>query len=584
MVKEIKENFKQHQSGRKKIIIFVLSIIFFNLIAILCFNKRLMKDGKSEFNISKLFSSNDGIYSFEDPKLALKLLKMLDEFEKLPNAIEENLIHEPMSILMDPDYCDTVRRDFVKNAGQLFIEQNIVSDYHEFELVRTMVIPKIGNDVDLTMMHDNEKNVTFEIPTYTSMFFMHFIFHRYYYLGKNYGCLNQMHNHIYDHSIFNKKSVFSQTYLDYHKNFETKPQCISQFMPDSYLLDNKTQCLEFFRFIQGDQFIKEKKENGVVFFAKISQDIHKGLGVTIMDDNLEERVKTMYTNGTSCGEIESPIQMQKAVLNLLLLNGHKFDFRVYILVASTNPLIAYYHDGFLKLSVYSLQSNSSDRNAHISNTHLAKVAFEKAREGSWMGMNVTELIDFQTWTFQKLQNYLIEQKYTNDHDWINNSLRKQLKEIMVHSLRMTQHAFLKRSQSFELFGCDFVLDTNLKVWLIEINTTPSLDAPSLDREKILVKMLEDMFDLMYRYLRSRMKRVIKYINNLTKDAEKKDFFPEDDRISKKYYTTLKAEFDNLNKNYLDPEFITSNTGFEEIVNENLVGTPRYSDILKKECI
>ena len=84
-----------------------------------------------------------------------------------------------------------------------------------------MVITQIGKDVDLIMTeNDNKQSRTFEIPTYVSLFFMHFVFHRHYYLGKNYGCLNQMHNHIYDHTIFNKKSLFSQTYHDYHKNFE----------------------------------------------------------------------------------------------------------------------------------------------------------------------------------------------------------------------------------------------------------------------------------------------------------------------------------------------------------------------------
>ena len=576
MAIEIKENSKRHQPVRKKI--FAL-IIFLNLLAILCFSLRFMKDGDIQLNISKIFSANDGIYSFEDPELALNLLKKFDKLQKLPNEIKESLSDDLRSILKDSHYCDKVRHDFVQNSNKLFIERNILSDHHELELIKTMVINKIGNDVGLIMNeNDNGKNVTFEIPTYVSVFFMHFVFHRHYYLGKNYGCLNQMHNHIYDHTIFNKKSLFSQTYLNYHKNFETRPQCIPQFMPDSYLLHNKTQCLEFFRTIQGDQYAKEKKEIGIVFFAKIAQDVHKGMGVTIMDQKLEDKFKTIYNNGSSCGETESPIQMQKAVPNLLLLNGHKFDFRVYLLVASTNPLIAYYHDGFLKLSLYAFQSNSSDRNAHISNTHLAKKAFEKAREESWNGMNETELKDFQTWTFQRLQNFLIDQKYTTDHDWINNSLRKQLKEIMVHSLRMTQHAFLKRSQSFELFGCDFVLDTNLKAWLIEINTTPSLDAPSLDREKILVDMLQDMFKLMYGYLRSRMKRVIKYINNLTQHDKTKDFFGDDD------INSLQSEFDNLNKNYLDPEFTISKMGFEEIVNENLDGTTRYSGILKKECL
>lgn len=36
--------------------------------------------------------------------------------------------------------------------------------------------------------------------------------------------------------------------------------------------------------------------------------------------------------------------------NPLLINNYKFDFKLYMLVASTDPLIIYYHDGYLRLA------------------------------------------------------------------------------------------------------------------------------------------------------------------------------------------------------------------------------------------
>jgi D-alanine-D-alanine ligase-like ATP-grasp enzyme len=42
---------------------------------------------------------------------------------------------------------------------------------------------------------------------------------------------------------------------------------------------------------------------------------------------------------------------------------------------------------------------------------------------------------------------------------------------------------------FELFGYDFMIDANLKVWLIEVNTNPCLEESSPILEEILPRML-----------------------------------------------------------------------------------------------
>lgn len=50
--------------------------------------------------------------------------------------------------------------------------------------------------------------------------------------------------------------------------------------------------------------------------------------------------------------------VQKYISNPNLINGHKYDFRVYLLIASTDPLIVYYHDGFLRVTILKFDRNS----------------------------------------------------------------------------------------------------------------------------------------------------------------------------------------------------------------------------------
>ncbi len=45
-----------------------------------------------------------------------------------------------------------------------------------------------------------------------------------------------------------------------------------------------------------------------------------------------------------------------------------------------------------------------------------------------------------------------------------------------------------RANSFELYGFDFVVDKDLKLWLIEVNMSPAC----AERQPWLIHMLDDM--------------------------------------------------------------------------------------------
>jgi hypothetical protein len=72
------------------------------------------------------------------------------------------------------------------------------------------------------------------------------------------------------------------------------------------------------------------------------------------------RLRRKYENGQLCGEVMDNLLAQKYVSNPDLIEGHKYDFRIYLLIASTDPLIVYYHDGFLRLSMLKYDKFSDD--------------------------------------------------------------------------------------------------------------------------------------------------------------------------------------------------------------------------------
>jgi hypothetical protein len=52
-----------------------------------------------------------------------------------------------------------------------------------------------------------------------------------------------------------------------------------------------------------------------------------------------------------------------------------------------------------------------------------------------------------------------------------------------------------RKDCFELFGFDFLIDEDFRVWLIEVNTNPYLGMPNQYIKELMPKMQEDIVRL-----------------------------------------------------------------------------------------
>lgn len=52
-----------------------------------------------------------------------------------------------------------------------------------------------------------------------------------------------------------------------------------------------------------------------------------------------------------------------------------------------------------------------------------------------------------------------------------------------------------RKHAFELFGFDFLLDEDFRVWLLEVNTNPFLGTPNEYMKTLVPEMIDDMCKL-----------------------------------------------------------------------------------------
>ena len=51
----------------------------------------------------------------------------------------------------------------------------------------------------------------------------------------------------------------------------------------------------------------------------------------------------------------------------------------------------------------------------------------------------------------------------------------KMKKIVIWSLESVQESVVNSSTSCEMYGYDFMVDSDLNPWLIEVNSSPAMD-------------------------------------------------------------------------------------------------------------
>ena len=328
-----------------------------------------------------------------------------------------------------------------------------------------------------------------------------------------------------------------------------------------------------------------KNERRIVYIRKVGLGSHRGEGVQPVTEPEEARTQKRLRQRIPLRPSSTRTTSSRHyVHNPLLLNGNKFDFRMYLLVASTNPLIAFYHDGFLRVALAKYDIQSNDKKTFLTNLALNQQIYDNVKGGRlFEGMGEEELKIAQQWSFERLQQYLLDNNLITDSNWLDNYLRPEFKKALVHLLRISGNSFYEHSSLYELYGVDFMLDENLNLWFIEANSGPALDGYSKPMEKFILKMLKDNFEIAHALLKSRMKRIVNYVNSLVENGSAKVNAEGELEIQDVIHKQI--TFEGLSKNYFEEEFMPSPTnGFVKIIDANERGVDMYQGLISQECL
>mmetsp|Transcript_147702 Transcript_147702/g.472592 ORF Transcript_147702/g.472592 Transcript_147702/m.472592 type:complete len:1461 (+) Transcript_147702:97-4479(+) len=190
--------------------------------------------------------------------------------------------------------------------------------------------------------------------------------------------------------------------------------------------------------------------------------------------------------------------IQQYISNPFLLGGYKWDMRVYVTVTSFNPLEAFlYQDGFARFTTVPYSNDPEDvdnKFVHLTNSSIQRHSEDSMHtsgncDAESRARAKEALLGGTKINFPMLRNRLKAVGVDWDMMWA------KMIDCILKSLVMGEDHIPNQANSFELFGYDLMLDTRMKVWLIEVNSSPSMGQEHLLDEQVKQPLIGDTIDL-----------------------------------------------------------------------------------------
>ncbi|XP_067873086.1 protein polyglycylase TTLL10-like [Heterodontus francisci] len=278
--------------------------------------------------------------------------------------------------------------------------------------------------------------------------------------------------------------TYEQTVTKYAKIIYPRFLKMAEFYPETYRMDVKSERLAFF----------EIMEDGPIWISKPAGS-NLGRGIFLLkcqDDLLDFRAKLesvepnpsskTYYYGLPINRI-----VQRYLHKPLLLEGRKFDVRSYLLIACTSPYMVFFCHGYVKLTCNKYDPYSDDLTGHLTNQFIQK-----------KNPLYHEMKEDTIWSMEHLNDY-INEKYMEamalPKDWVFTVFTKRMQKIMVQCFFAVKGKLECKLGYFNLLGCDFMVDQNFKVWLLEMNANPSLQRHCEVLKTIIPKLVYEALDV-----------------------------------------------------------------------------------------
>jgi hypothetical protein len=248
------------------------------------------------------------------------------------------------------------------------------------------------------------------------------------------------------------------------------------FLPETYRLEEKQD---------RDAFEKKLATGGGMNQPWVLKKVrvNNGKGIEMLGPNSAE-LKTAVARAVA--DTENDYIAQTYICNeLVWFQKEKFDLRMYWMVASIDPVMVFYHDGYARVggAVYDETDFSSTPQ------HLTNHAFRPPEQSRVTSGHLWELV---------------RAHYENDSVRLNQIIaidpvehvRRQIKEAIATTVAAFANVTFGKDPRplvpenlFAFYGADFVVDNDLDVWFIEVQASPGFG----ETYDFRVDMFRDLF-------------------------------------------------------------------------------------------
>jgi len=240
---------------------------------------------------------------------------------------------------------------------------------------------------------------------------------------------------------------------------EKRDRSFFDIMPQTFALPHSyTSFLATFHGHAGEKKTKRSKNIWVLKPVESS----RGRGIKVLNDLSQ----LLYCK---------PAVIQRYVTHPFLLDGFKFDLRLYVLVTSFQPSLEafLYVEGFARFCTAPFQLHDlDDHRAHISNSSVQ--TSHTTRDSPLPSNHPLCVVPPMHVGGSKLRLTYLWYVLENVYKVNTATLWNDIGMLVLKSLVCVEDSIPPQPGTFELFGFDVLLDSDLRPWLLEVNSSPSL--------------------------------------------------------------------------------------------------------------